>query len=240
MTGALKKQLKVMLDEILFFYLLILGGCLAGVIIMQILIRVDKSIDTYFPLGALIGAMMFLFYAFIVTITGFRQYFNMEISMGCTRKQFFFSYFTVSVLGNAVGGLLVRAFGHAEETVYPVLHPHMSMEYGASMLSYAIRYCIPAALVVTIFGIFFSAMMLRFGRKAFWVFWTLWMIGCIGGPRIYDAVSESPKSVLGMLGGALYQGFRSVPGTIWRMAVVILCMACLVISYVIVRKQQVE
>lgn len=240
MTDALKKQFRVLMDEIIFFYLLILGGSLIGIVLLQILIRVDGSIDTYFPLGTLLGAIVFCIYAFLVTVTGFRQYFNMEISMGCTRKNFFFSYFAVSVLSNLAGVLLVLVIGRAEGMLYTVLYPYMAMDKEIDILSYIGRFGIPVSLAIAMVGVFCSAMILRFGRKAFWVFWMIWMIGCIGGPQIQNAAADSPNSLLGMLGSMVLRGIRAVPGNVWAILVTMFCAVCLLISYLIVRKQQVD
>lgn len=240
MTGALKKQFRVLMDEIFFFYVMIFGGSLIGVILLQILIRTDRSIDTYFPLGTLLGAVVFCVYAFLVSVTGFRQYFNVEISMGCTRKNFFFSYFAVSVLSNLVGVLLVLAIGRAEGILYTVLYPHMAMDKEINFLFYIGKFGIPVSFAIAIVGVFCSAMILRFGRKAFWVFWMIWMIGCIGGPQIQNAVADSPNSLLGMLGSMVLRGIRAVPRNVWAILVTMFCAACLLISYLIVRKQQVD
>lgn len=240
MIKALKRQLWVLGDEILTGYIVILGGYLFGILLMQITMHMDKSVESYFPLGTLIGGMVFCFYASITGAVGFRQYFNLEISMCCTRNNFFLSYLIVNLLNDLLGVLLVLALGKAEEMLYALIHPQMIMDKEIDFLYYIGKYGVPAAIILSVVGIFCGIMLLRFGQKAFWVLWAIWMLACLGGPRIHDAVTEAPNSLLGRLGMTMFRFICMVPGKVWAVLGVILCAVCLLISYLIVRKQQVN
>lgn len=240
MVKALKQQLWVLGDDIITGYVLLFGGYLLGIILMQIILHTDKSVDTYFFIGTLCGIIGFCFYSLIVAATGFQQKFNIEISMGCTRRKFFLSYLTVSVLSNLLGVPLVLGLCRAENALYAFLYPQMTLEGEIDFLYYIVKIGFPAAFVFTIAGTFCGSMLLRFGRRAFWVFWAIWMVACIGGPQIHDAVTEAPNSLLGRLGGIMFRFVRTVPKNVWLMAAVISCILCLLISYLVVRKQQVN
>lgn len=240
MATELKKQFKVLQDELFFFYLLIFGGSLFGIILLQIIMRTEGGTADYFPLGTFMGMIVFFAYGFIVAVVGFRQYFNMEISMGCTRKNFFLSYFIISVLSNLAGVLLVLGICKVESMMYKALYPDIAMGRARDFLFFISRFGVPAAFALAMVGIFCSAMLLRFGRKAYWVFWAVWMLGFVGGPQIHEAAVDSPTSPLGILGRALLRVIGAVPGRAWAVIAALLCAVCLLVSYLVVRRQQVS
>lgn len=238
MINGIKKQFAVLGDEILASYAIAVIGGLLGIIILRIMIQTDKEMDGYFLLGTVMAAILFCIYVLFMVVAGTRVYFNMEVSMGFTRERFFWSYFIVSWLGNLGGVLILLVFAGAEKLLWAAAYPRMEGR-GLNLLSGIAKFGVPLSLAITIVGIFAGAMLLRFGRKAFWVFWVIWMAGFVLVPRMYDAAGDSPDSPLGAAGSLLIGSIRAVPAEAWAVLAAILCAVCLLTGYLVLRRQQV-
>lgn len=233
---AIKRQFLILWDSLMFEIVLMIGSSLIGAVLFQIIVRADKSVTSYFALGTFIGCMMLIIYAFVMA-AGVAVYFNTEVSMGCTRKEFFMSYFAVCVIGNIFAVILLVLICRAETTIYDRIYPALGREI--DLLPYLLRFGIPAAIGLVVVGVLCGTLVMRFGKKAFWIIWGLWMFGCLGIPRIHEATDEAPKSVFGMIGNKAMGMFRGIPVNIWIFAAVAFCLVSFVISFHIIRKQQV-
>ena len=109
-----------------------------------------------------------------------------------------------------------------------------------NFLPYLIRWAVPAAAVLTVIGGFCGALLLRFGRKAFWIMWALWMFGCIGIPGISDAVIEKPESFYGQIGIAAGNILSQISVQTWGMILGAVSIGAMIGMWIIIRKQQVS
>lgn len=163
---------------------------------------------------------------------------NLEAAMGCTRKDFFLSYYLTGFLVNIVYVILLAVICMAENSIGKILYPDMINVI--DLLSCIIRWGIPAAVALTVIGGFCGTLVLRFGKKAFWVMWAIWMIVCLGGPRAAEAVSESPDSLFGKMGLAIEMLVERVPLNLWILLAIVLVLACGIGNYLMIRRQQVS
>lgn len=236
MVKSLKQQLCVLWKTEIWEFGLILGGCLFGVILLRIIIWADKSVNTYFQMGTIMGSLMGIIWG-IAMGASLYMYYNTEISMGCIRKNFFLSYFLVNVLTNLLGVLLLLGLCKAESALYARWFPNLQSEM--DIFPYVLKFGVPGAVALSVIAMFIGTISLRFGRKGFWVIWALWMILCIGGPRISDAATEAPDSFFGILGKCIIKAGKAVPGNIWVLLAVMVCLVCFIGSFLMIRKQQV-
>lgn len=237
MVKSIKKQFKILWDSLLWEVVFVLGSSLIGFLVMYVLLLYpDKETVSYFPLGTVLGCLVSAIYCFTMAV-GMQTYFNIEISMGCTRKEFFWSYFAVTVIGNIFCILFLMGICTVENTIYAAAYPNLRNEI--NIIPYLFKFGIPAAAGVSMIGVFCCALLMKFGRKAFWILWFLWMFSFLGLPRIADAVEEAPHSIFGQIGSVAAGIMRSVPGNIWFMVVAMLCLVSFALSFLFIRKQQV-
>ena len=90
-----------------------------------------------------------------------------------------------------------------------------------------------------ILSILFGMLILRFGTKAFWVLWALWMFGCIGIPRIIDAVEAAPQSLFGKIGTWVRNIMLQIPSGVWIGLALVGYITCMISSWILMKKQQV-
>lgn len=233
---AIKRQFSVLWDSLMYEIVLIIGSGLIGAVLFQIIMRTDKSITSYVSLGTLIGCMIAVIYTFIMS-AGMPIYFNLEVSMGCTRKEFFLTYFAVCVMENIFALIFLAILCRIENTIYARVYPALSGKI--NLLPYLFKFGIPAAIGLVIVGGLCGTLVMRFGKKAFWIIWGLWMVGGIAIPQIHEAQTEAPNSVFGIIGNKAMGMFRGIPGNIWIFAAVIFCLVSFAVNFYLIRKQQV-
>lgn len=157
--------------------------------------------------------------------------------MGCTRSRFFVSFYIVNFIFNLIGVCLLTVISLADQALCSVMYPDCMNEI--ELTPYLLRWGILAAAVIPMISGFLGALLMRYGKRAGWILWALWMFGCIGLPRITEAVSEAPDSVFGKIGSVLINLIRMVPGNMWICIVGVVSLLGLGGAWILLRKQQV-
>lgn len=237
MIKALKNQARVQVEDWITGLVVILAGTLVGEVILQCVMRIGKGQDTYVAIGTVVTVMMALLYSAIMTLSMFRFYFNIEVSMGSTRKDFFLSFFGINILWNLVYVGVVALICQAENSLCRVWFPASSNEL--DFLPYVARWGIPLAFLLPMVMGLCSAAILRYGKKMSGILLILWMTLCIGGPRVSEAVRKAPNSLFGKLGRGIMAIIRLLPGNIWLCLMAVGGLACLGAAYLIMRRQEV-
>ncbi|MDO4323760.1 MAG: hypothetical protein Q4C61_14680 [Lachnospiraceae bacterium] len=237
MFETLKKQVRVLWSDWLWNLALLFGGGVIGFVTFQIVLWRNPGMESYLTLGTIVGGTMAVFFIVIMIMSSIGIYFNVEVSMGCARKHFFGSYFIVSLIECLLGMGCLILLCTAENAGNTILHPGMKNEI--DFLPYLLKWSVPAAVVLTVFSLLCGALMIRFGRKAYWILWAIWMAAVLGLPKITDAMSDAPDSVLGRLGNAVGAAVKAVPGTAWLPCMLAASAAGLAAAYVLLHRQQV-
>lgn len=238
MAAALKRQFSVMWFDWIWNLAVVLGASVLGFILYHVVTVISgDDATTYFPLGTVLGCVIAVIYAVIMIGVQVESYFNMEVSMGNTRRQFFVSYYIVCFAENVVIAALLGIFHMTENALNAWIWPQLELE--VRLLPHIIKWGIPAAALVTVAAGFLGIFVMHFGRRAFWALWCLWMIICIAGPRIPDAMRNEPNSPFGRLGAAIGAIITNVPPYVWGIIIIGTGAAGLAAAWLIIRKQQV-
>lgn len=237
MLRLIRKQLRAQGTDVIWGPVIMLAVGIIGLCIMFAMMKFDIADGEWFCLGTMMGGIVAVFYGFIWISAGIGFYFNMEVAMGCSRKEFFFSYYLTGFVMNGIYAVILVLMCMIEDALGRMLYPGMENEI--DLLSYIIRGGIPVAVSLTVIGGFCGTLVLRFGKKAFWILWTIWMVLCLGGPRISDAMSDAPDSAFGKIGAAVEVLWESVSVNIWIMFGAAVVMVCGVADFMMLRRQQV-
>lgn len=208
MLEALKKQFSVQWKDWLGMGLLLPGAWIIGTGLHYIIIKTDSDVTSYFPMGTLMAALVAGLCAVIMGVLQLGFSFNMEVSMGFTRAEFFLSYYVVSFVFSAFYTGILSLLNLAETVLEKHLYPDMSCEI--DFLPYILKGGIPAAAVVCLISGFCGVLILRFGKKVSWGLWTLWMLCAIVFPQLHNAAETAPDSLFGWIGnkiGWMFSGF---------------------------------
>lgn len=234
---AFKKQFLILKNDLLYNPLFIFGSGLAGMVLHYIMVRTEDNTMTSFPLGTLLAMMILVIVGLITSGMSVGAYFNVEISMGSTRKHFFWTYYLFYVIYYLLSVGVLAIFNGMENYLLTVLYP--TLENEIILLPYIWKYGFFVAVAMPILSILFGMLMLRFGNKVFWVLWALWMFGCLGIPRMVDAIEEAPHSLFGRIGNWAGNIIFHIPLSVWIGVAVFAYIACVLGSWIIIRKQQV-
>lgn len=202
MLEAVKRQLKSTYDHAVLSYIMSILGFLVAMIMWIVMRGVLREEAQYVPLGTIMALGLCGLCILFSQIFQTKLLFALEISMGSTRRTFFFSYLLVQALYNAGNYILLVLLILLEKKTRPFLVArNIAVGKKAELIwSWTIRYGFPALLVFTIVSILFGTLWMYFGKVVGVILWTLWMALCFGGPNIADAVTDAPNSVLGRIG----------------------------------------
>lgn len=237
MLAMIKKQFSIQWRDWILMLAFEAGAFLFGFILFSVIMRFSDE-STYFAMGTVMGAMMALIFSVVQSLSGMQIYFNVEISMGMTRKQFLVSYLMTCFCANILNMVLLVGLNALENTLLRTIYAGLTEEI--NFLPYLIRWAFPAAVLLAVYGGFCGTLLLRFGRKAFWIMWVLWMFGCLGIPKISDAVTENPESVYGKIGVFLGDVLRGISPNVWITAACVLGIGAFAGMWIILRKQEVR
>ena len=237
MGKAIKRQFRVLWSDYLSMLGFISGAFVFGNVLFAFVTGLDKEQSGYFGLGTIIAIFMAVLFSGIMGLTQIQQYFNIQVAMGSTRKEFFVSYYLVSFLLNCVAAGVLVLLSMAENAWNAVLYAGWNMEF--DLLPWVIRGAVPGAASVVIVCGFCGTMIMKFGRKASITLWCIWMFACLGGPQVAETMDEAPASLLGKIGGAVLETLAEVPVEAWIGTGLLAGAAGLAGSWIALRRQQV-
>lgn len=238
MIAAIKKQIRVQYENWVVCLIITMGGWIAGGILFGVVNALLKEeAKEFIPIGTVMAAALALLFLGIVGMTTMELYFNIEVSMGFTRKHFFVSYYMVCLLANLFGAALVWLMGLAERWIGLRLYP--DLEQAVDLPPYLLKWGAPAAILLAALSVLMGSLAMRFGKKVYWALWVVWMTVCIAGPRIAEAVEEAPDSVFGGIGRALIRLAQAIPGDLWITGGILLVIVGTAVSCRLLGRQQV-
>lgn len=238
MILTMKRQMRVVWRDWIWSFLLIFGVELFGAVLFYIIYRTDGEITGYFALGTMMAAIIAAIYAGLMIMLQVSICFNLEVSMGCTRKHFFVSYYLVSFVELLLNWGLMILLNVIDRRLSRWMYPELTEE--VNYFPYLLKWELPVTAGIVTLGVFCGAVLMRFGKKAFWVLWCLWMILCIGGPRVWNAVEDAPGSVFGRIGTGIGMIVKAVPTDTWIGSILCISLLGAVAAYLLLKRQQVN
>lgn len=242
MLEAVKRQLKLTYDHAILSYVMSILGFLVAMILWGVMRSVLRQEAQYIPLGTIMALGLCGLCILFTQIFQIKLMFDLEISMGSTRRTFFLSYLLVQALYNAGNYILLALLVLLEKKIRSFLIAQdIAVGKKAELIwSWTIRYGFPALLVFTIVSILFGTLWMYFGKVAGVILWILWMALCLGGPNIADAVTDAPDSILGRIGLGIAGISSFFTGTIGIITGIIIFVVVLVAIYYMVQRQMVK
>ena len=241
MIKTIKSLLKIVAGDIGIMMVIVSVVMIAGGVIDYFLYSGSTS-ETVVEIGIIMAIASYVLYELIFEGIGLGQIFNNSLAMGVTRKRLFPSYVILCIMKNTIGLLIIIVLGAAErfycrrafldnakEDVYMVLFTGRGLFITISLM-----------FLVSIIAVFVGALILRFGKKAFWPLWAVWMMACLL-PGKLGKVIDPDGEISNMLGKNVHMFLNAdvfVP--VWSIIFLALCGVFYLITYkVIIKKQSV-
>ena len=225
-------QCKVRKAELLQFLGITAVGYLIGLIVVFIVMNVAKD-NTCATAGTMLAVTAFAFIHLFGITFSFIGDFNMAISLGETRKRFVAGYALFNLLEIAVLELEIVVLGVVEKFLLENAFPQAVMEIDLTTF-FSWKYLLGTMLILETVELFFGAVILKYGMKAFWVLWALWMLVCLVPMNIEknEKLSRTLARLGILLGGNITsQGIAAL--------IIILSIIMVMITWKILRKQRV-
>lgn len=157
-----------------------------SVIILFIVENIVKDNSSIFMLGTAFSLMVMVFVSFFMGCTTFRQTYNLSITMGCTRKEFFISYYITTFIGILIQALMVYIYYWLENLEIKFFYSEIMFEKGPEVILFS-PYMLLLIIFISALTMIMGTSVLRFGKKVYIVFWVLWMALCIMPSKVEDA-----------------------------------------------------
>lgn len=212
---------------------------IAGIIIVLIIMAAEGSGEEYGKLGSLMALMMGTIALLFGGVFSVQSDFNLAISMGKTRKHFVPARYLMLLLDTLMVWGIATLINLTEGALYEAIYPGAVCELGMRFLYQNPAVVTGILLVVPMLLLLLGALLMKFTAKIFWVLWAFWMLGCMGLPRVADAMKERPDSFLAGIGRAAVQilSNESVGGPV--VATAILLVAGMTAVVLLLRRQRV-
>lgn len=217
--------------ELFLFVGCTIGLFLFGSLLHDAILHFFPEPDTtVFPLGSFLTILIMVLISVLAAGSRMLSRFNMEISMGATRKEFFVGCVAQMVLLNAINGILLLVLSKMEayklQRFYPDYEVELEIE---AVVQPMIVFCL--AIVLVSLSIFFMAFILRLGKNGFWAIWGLYMVGCLGMAKFGDRIEFSGNVALDYMKGN---------GVVFVLGILVFAVLCIAGSWLMIRKQAVQ
>lgn len=233
---------KLYLPELYQMLVIMLIGEIFGIVIVRIIVSVDSTVKGYAVIGSFIAICFGMFVTMLACIFSYGTKFNLAVSMGCTRKEFFFAHWTGTFLFVLIEIVAVLIYGLLETGIDRMMYANTFLSEELNLLSYLLNYKVIIALLLLVpaCGIFAGSLLMKFQMKAFWVLWALWMLVFLGGAKVGDIISENPNGRLAGVVNTIFDFFMTMTGPMLVLLFAVICMVMSVISAILVHKQEVR
>lgn len=185
------------LSEELFIQMICVAVGILGCLLMLFIEKVgmaNEEKQTWFLLGTVLA---FTCCVMLGTITGMINYgtsFNMMVTMGRTRKEFYVANFVSSIVNNLLGMAAILLFAALERGFGMLVYQEAEYEAIEGFL-FDFRVIIAYVLGMAVLRMVLGALFLRFGNKLMWVIWGICILVGIMAKGISRAV-ESKNAVM--------------------------------------------
>ncbi|MGN0979083.1 MAG: hypothetical protein ACI4PT_02025 [Candidatus Avoscillospira sp.] len=214
-----------------------LGGFLFGVILLNIILRLDDTAASWFCMGTIMAMIVSVIFTLFYGAFGYHSEFQLALSMGRTRMAFMGSYALRLLLQMVAGYVMILLLYRLEGILYSLLFPDCMNDAPFTFLTNW-KVLVPIALGILILSMFVGAIYGRWGKKSLWFFWVVWMFCCFVLPRLFD--DELGDGILDQAALGMRNVFTVVPLRAWIVVSVILAVGMVSTTVSLGRKQMVK
>ncbi len=165
---------------IVFF---VIGLYLVGLIMVNIIMRVDSDPGEYFPLATLMAVMAYAMGTAFFDGISFVHDYQLAIIMGCTRRTKLISHIVACLIKSAAALLVIIGLGAGEHALYMSFFA----SYGISpepVQFLKLGFFLLFLIVPQPIALFIAGVSCRFSKKGYMVLYFVFLFFCLFGTRI--------------------------------------------------------
>jgi len=140
--------------------------------------------------------------------------FSLAVSMGQTRRSYLFFDSLITLLTGLLGVAAAWCAYQVENRLYAAIYPGFVNDLPLEEI-FRLRYILPAAAVLVLLELLFTALTLRFGPRVFRVIWLTFCFSFMIIPRTIHAYTDGSTSLFARVGGVLVWVAEALPVRVW-------------------------
>ena len=241
--NSIKKLWKLYFPDLRQELIAMLAGGIFGIIVTMCFMKFldTASSEGYITLGSFIALWIGICMTAFTNFFSFPQKFNLAVSMGCTRKNFFLCYWIVNTLFTAAEILFVMGLAFAETGLGRILYADSFLMDDINLIPVLADYRVVTSILlfVPIFGMLLGILYLKFQVKAFWALWAFWMLFSLTGSKISKAISANPDSIPARIISGIGNIFMTMGSHMALPLILAVSILLFAISAILLRRQAV-
>ncbi len=215
------KKLTLDLTDYGIYFIILLGSGIFGNVLHDIIMSTTNE-SLVFPLGAVCVVGIAIIYFIATGWFSDRLEFNLRVSMGCTRKEYFFCRVVNMLVKVVITMATLLMIYYIEILKFKIFYPGYEIDFEVDKF-FNFPMLFVFLISVAMLSFLMSVIIMKIGKAAFWVFWGIYMLSIASGKYIIPAIvkvvsAEQIYVVVGML---------------------VLSLAAVVVSKILVMKQAV-
>ena len=219
MWKSIKREISVNRDGLWQTELILAAACLVGEIVAFCLWHFVGGEPEIIPMGTILTTIAAAVCAVLFPAYYFSCGYEQALTLGCTRGRFLVGELALSllhiVLLMATAGLAVLADLGFYRVFYPQAYERIDWE-DAPPVTYLLLAAVVAAAALLCFGLFFGALLQRWGKRAFWVLWGLGMgLSYLGAAVEHLGGADREDSLLGRMVGSVGRVLAFLPAAVY-------------------------
>lgn len=233
---AIRQHIRVQYQEIIGVMIASIFGGIFGVILMLLVSAISGDREVV-VLGTLLVAIFGGCFMIGMGNNNVLGAFHLAISMGKTRKQYFFAQYLILMLESILWEGMILLFHVLEKTLYPAVVSDAVWDFEWNGLETMCGMCIGLTMIIAIpaLVLFMGSMLLRFSQKFFWTLFGMIAIS----PSIIMRSSHNPDSWMGQVGWAAVGFFQKID-PLWCVGIGVFFVLILsLVSFTLLQRQQV-
>lgn len=198
-------------EELFAQFAMILIFGILGSLFMLFIVKIGMAGEeerTWFLLGTVMAAVGCTMIGLIIGMLGYGASFNMMVSMGRTRKEFYIVNFVFSVINNLVSMAAILAFLAVEKGFGMLVYRDVEHYAATEHVFLDFRVIIGYVLGMAVFRLILGALFLKFGNKLMWFFWGICMLIVIFSKSISKAIADKNAVMMWLIGAG--KGFLNL------------------------------
>lgn len=215
------------------------GMWLFGFILCAIIMYKSEDAVDYALLGSFVMIVAWALVNMFCGAFSLEKEFGMAVSMGRTRQEFIFCYWTICTVKCIIELVCILLFDGLERVLAAELYRGLpcALDVWKELIDF--RIILGAVIAIPAVNLFTGMLVMKFQKKAFWGLWVMWMLGCGGLPRALEFMMEHKENPLARALYSIQQTVISLGITGGFAVAVVISVVLLVVSGAVLKKQAV-
>lgn len=224
-------------EEFFAQYTVILIFGILGSLFMLFIVKFDMAGEeerTWFLLGTVMAAVGCVMIGLLIGMLYYSASFNMMVSMGRTRKEFYIANFVFSVINNLLSMAAILVLLAVEKWFGGLVYRDVERYVATEHIFLDFRVIIGYVLGMAVLRLILGALFLKFGNKLMWVFWGIAMLIAICSKSISKAAENKNVVMMWLIGAG--KGFLNLTEILQALMIAAAGAALVLLAWLFTRK----